>query len=102
MNPLSPSRHPHDQASKFFGYWPKRDQIYPSIGQSGRKAQGAPLLAAARPPPLDDGNWVRESIIPSSLSPLWTASAPSLLLTPLLRHRKLLPMHAYIAHGLAA
>ncbi|KAH6636877.1 hypothetical protein F5144DRAFT_199203 [Chaetomium tenue] len=30
----------------------------------------APLFAAARPPPLDDGNWVEENIIPLTLSPL--------------------------------
>ncbi|EAQ90648.1 predicted protein [Chaetomium globosum CBS 148.51] len=43
--------------------------IHPS-GNPGEKAQGAPLFAAARPPPLDDGNWIEKNTIPLTLSPL--------------------------------
>ncbi|KAK3299242.1 uncharacterized protein B0H64DRAFT_387827 [Chaetomium fimeti] len=87
MDPLFPFRHPHDQSQRYFGYWPNRNQIYPSIGQSGRKAQGlrSSPPPACRPPPLDDGNWVRENIIPS-LSPsdgFGTDSSPLLLPPPL-------------------
>ncbi|KAH6845413.1 hypothetical protein B0I37DRAFT_184215 [Chaetomium sp. MPI-CAGE-AT-0009] len=64
------------------------NQIYPSIGQSGRKPKGsAPRrrpLAAYRPPLLDDGNWVRENIIPSlyPLTGFGTESPPFSSLAP--------------------
>ena len=89
------------QVSKFLGIGPKEIRFIRPSGNPGEKPKGL----RSSPPPARR-RWMtaigqERTSSPHPLSPLWMTSAPSLLLAPLLRHPKLLPMHAYIAHGLA-